>query len=325
MELVTVNHIEDQLISEEEVLVSNGNFIEANTQQVSLHHLKTECIIPTYNDSESTIPHSQFIEATKEVVEVSFPGVTVLQPNVRVSHVIKGRVASAMGKAVKELTTEEKTIFHQRLAFIIELPTLKENVNSNSLSLVVGGVRALNQENLYSKRSLEKFKVFIGFKNFVCTNLCISTDGLMAEIKVSSVAELKEKIHELISSFDKERFLGNMERMSKFHLDEVQFAHVIGKMKLYQYLSQEEKVGKLSLLMTDNQIGTVVKNYYQDENFSRSNDLEINLWNFYNLMTDANKSSYIDSNLERNANAFEFISGLANSLQNQTKNWFLNE
>jgi hypothetical protein len=116
-----------------------------------------------------------------------------------------------------------------------------------------------------------------------------------------------------------------MERMSKFHLDEVQFAHVIGKMKLYQYLSQEEKVGKLSLLMTDNQIGTVVKNYYQDENFSRSNDLEINLWNFYNLMTDANKSSYIDSNLERNANAFEFISGLANSLQNQTKNWFLNE
>ena len=119
MELVTVNHIEDQLISEEEVLVSNGNFIEANTQQVSLHHLKTECIIPTYNDSESTIPHSQFIEATKEVVEVSFPGVTVLQPHVRVSHVIKGRVASAMGKAVKELTPAEKTIFHQRLAFII--------------------------------------------------------------------------------------------------------------------------------------------------------------------------------------------------------------
>lgn len=185
MELVTVNHIEDQLISEEEVLVSNGNFIEANTQQVSLHHLKTECIIPTYNDSESTIPHSQFIEATKEVVEVSFPGVTVLQPNIRISHVIKGRVASAMGKAVKELTPEEKTIYHQRLAFIIELPTLKENVNSNSLSLVVGGVRALNQENLYSKRSLEKFKVFIGYKNFVCTNLCVSTDGLMAEIRVS--------------------------------------------------------------------------------------------------------------------------------------------
>jgi hypothetical protein len=190
---------------------------------------------------------------------------------------------------------------------------------------VVGGVRALNQENLYSKRSLEKFKVFIGFKNFVCMNLCVSTDGLMAEIRVSSVAELKEKIYEMVQQFDKERFLGNLERISRFSLNELQFAHTIGKMRMYQHLTKSEKVGKLSLLMNDNQIGTVVKNYYQDENFSRSNDREINLWNFYNLMTDANKSSYIDSNLERNANAFEFISGLANSLQNQTKNWFLNE
>jgi hypothetical protein len=325
MELVTVNHIEDKLISKEEVLVSRGEFITGNTKHVSLNHLKIECIIPVYSDNESTISHAQFIEATKEVVEVSFPGVTVLQPNIRVSHVIKGRVASAMGKAVKELTSEEKTIFHQRLAFIIELPTLKENVNSNSLSLVVGGVRALNQENLYSKRSLEKFKVFIGYKNFVCMNLCVSTDGLMAEIRVSSVAELKEKIYEMVQQFDKERFLGNLERISRFSLNELQFAHTIGKMRMYQHLTKSEKVGKLPLLMTDNQIGTVVKNYYEDENFSRSNDREINLWNFYNLMTDANKSSYIDSNLERNVSAFEFISSLANSLQNQTKNWFLNE
>jgi len=325
MELVTVNHIEDKLISKEEVLVSRGNFIEANTQQVSLHHLKTECLTPFYSDNMPSISHAEFINATSEVVRTNFPNVEVLQPNIRISHTMQGRVAAAIGKPIKELTPEEKTIYYQRLAFMIELPTLTENVNNNSLSLVVGGVRALNKENLYSKRGLERFQVFIAFKSFVCTNLCISTEGLKVDIRVSSVAELKEKIHELISSFDKERFLGNMERMSKFHLDEVQFAHVIGKMKLYQCLSQEEKVGKLSLLMNDNQIGTVVKNYYQDENFSRSNDREINLWNFYNLMTDANKSSYIDSNLERNTNAFEFISGLANSMQNQTKNWFLNE
>ena len=325
MELVTVNHIEDKLISKEEVLVSRGNFIEANTQQVSLHHIKKECLIPFYSDNMPSISHTEFINATSEVVRTNFPNVEVLQPNIRISHTMQGRVAAAIGKPIKELTPEEKTIYYQRLAFMIELPTLTENVNNNSLSLVVGGVRALNKENLYSKRGLERFQVFIAFKSFVCTNLCISTEGLKVDIRVSSVAELKEKIHELISSFDKERFLGNMERMSKFHLDEVQFAHVIGKMKLYQCLSQEEKVGKLSLLMNDNQIGTVVKNYYQDENFSRSNDREINLWNFYNLMTDANKSSYIDSNLERNANAFEFISSLANSLQNQTKNWFLNE
>jgi hypothetical protein len=326
MELIQINNnnINNQLISEDEVIVSRGNFLEANSKQVTLSHLKKECIIPVYSDNESTISHAQFIEATSEVVHDVFKGNQILQPNVRISHVIKGRVPSAVGKPVKELSSEEKTIYYQRCAFMIEVPAFKENVNNNSLSLTIGGVRALNQENLYSKRSLEKFKVFIGFKNSVCTNLCISTDGLNTDIRVSSIAELKDKIYELISLFDKERFLGNMERMSKFQLDELQFAHTIGKMRMYNHLTKKEKGGKLPLLMNDNQIGSVVKNYYQDDNFNRNIDGSINLWNFYNNLTEANKSSYIDSNLERNVNAWEFVTGLADSMQNQTENWFLN-
>ena len=324
MELITVNNnIDNQVISEDDVTISQGNFIEANTEKVSLSHLKKECIIPVYSDNESIISHAQFIDATKEVVQASFLGERILEPNIRISHVIKGRLPSAIGKPVKELRPEEKTIYYQRFAFMIEVPSLTENVNNNSLSLTIGGVRALNQENLYSKRNLEKFKVFIGYKNQVCCNLAISTDGLKTDIRVSSVAELKDKINELIQQFDKDRFLGNMERMSKFNLDELQFGHLVGKMKMYQHLVKEEKVGKLALLMNDNQIGTVVKNYYEDVNFSRSKYRDINLWNFYNLMTEANKSSYIDSNLERNANAFEFVTGLANSMQAQENNWFL--
>ena len=325
MELITVNkNIDNQIISEDDITISKGSFIEANTEQVTLNHLKKECIIPVYSDNESIISHAQFIEATEDIVQANFSGVRILQPNVRVSHVMKGRVPSAIGKPVKELTPEEKTIYYQRCAFIIEIPEITENVNHNKLTLSIGGVRALNQENLYSKRNLEKFKVFTGFKNLVCTNLCMSTDGLNADIRVSSVSELKEKIYDLIQQFDKERFLGNMERMSKYSLDELQFGHTIGKMKMYTHLNKAEKVYKLTLLMNDNQIGTVVKNYYEDPNFSRSQNGDINLWEFYNLMTDANKSSYIDSNLERNANAFEFVTGLADSLQNQTANWFLN-
>lgn len=326
MELLKINqNIDNQIISEDDITtISRGSFIEANTEHVTLYHLKRECIIPNYSDSESTIAHFEFIEATKEVVRSNFIGERVLEPNIRTSHVIKGRVPSAIGKPVKELRPEEKTIYYQRCAFMIEVPSLTENVNKNSLALTIGGVRALNQENLYSKRNLEKFKVFIGFKNLICTNLCISTDGLNSDIRVSSVPELKDKIHELIQQFDKDRFLGNMERMNKYSLDELQFAHTIGKMRMYQHLNKAEKVGKLALAMNDNQIGTVVKNYYEDHNFSRSENRDINLWNFYNLMTDANKSSYIHNNLERNANAFEFVQGLANSMQNQTENWFLN-
>ena len=325
MELITINNnIENQLISEDDITISKGSFIEANTEQVTLNHLKRECIIPVYSDNESTISHAQFIDATEEVVQANFSGHRILQPNIRISHTIRGRVPSAIGKPVKELKPEEKTIYYQRCAFMIEVPEITETVNNNKLSLTIGGVRALNQENLYSKRNLEKFKVFIGFKNLVCTNLCISTDGLNADIRVSSVAELKDKIEELIQQFDEDRFLGNMERMSKYSLNELQFAHTIGKMRMYQHLNKAEKVGKLTLLMNDNQIGTVVKNYYEDPNFSRSQKGEINLWDFYNLMTDANKSSYIDSNLERNASAFEFVTGLTDSLQNHTENWFLN-
>ena len=93
---------------------------------------------------------------------------------------------------------------------------------------------------------------------------------------------------------------------------------------MYQHLNKSEKMGKLPLIMSDNQIGSAVKSYYKDENFRRGNDGTINLWEFYNNLTEANKSSYIDSNLERNVNAWEFVVGLANSLQNKTENWFLN-
>jgi hypothetical protein len=324
MEITTINNISDQLITEEEVIVSKGNFLEANTQQVTLNHLKRECIIPVYSDNESTISHAQFIETTSEVVQKVFSESRVLQPNIRISHTIKGRTPSAIGKPIKDLRPEEKTIYYQRCAFMIEVPAIRENVNNNALSLTIGGARALNKENLYTKRSLERFKVFIGFKNSVCTNLCISNDGANLDIKVSSVTELKDKIYELISLFDKERFLGDMERLSKFYLTELQFGHTIGKMRMYQHLNKSEKMGKLPLLMSDNQIGAAVKSYYKDENFRRNNDGSINLWEFYNNLTEANKSSYIDSNLERNVNAWEFVVGLANSLQNQTENWFLN-
>ena len=324
MELVAVNNsVESQIISEKDITMSRGSFLEANTEQVTFNHLKRDCTIPVYSNNEMTISHAEFIEATREVVGDVFSNERVLEPNIRVSHVIKGRLPSAVGKPVKELRNDEKTIYHQRMAFMIEVPTLTENVNNNGLTLTVGGVRALNQENLYTRRSLEKFKLFIGFKNMVCTNLCISTDGLNSDMRVASVFELKDKIRELIQSFDKERFLGNMERMSKYYLNELQFAHLVGKMRMYSHLNKEEKVGKLSLLMNDNQIGTVVKDYYSDPNFSRNKENGINLWNFHNLMTEANKSSYIDSNLERNANAFEFVHSLGNSIENRTENWFL--
>ena len=45
-----------------------------------------------------------------------------------------------------------------------------------------GNLKGYNTDYYGFKKSLEKFKMFIGFKNMVCTNLCLSTDGFSNEI-----------------------------------------------------------------------------------------------------------------------------------------------
>jgi len=315
-----------QIIPTEEVVtaISKGDFIGANTTPVTLDHLQRECIIPVFSkDNESTISHYQFIQKASEAVQQMFPEMKVNASNIRVSHTIKGRIPSAIGKPAKELLAHEKTIYYERCAFMIELPEVKQIVNGNELTLSIGGVRAYNQENLYSKKSMEKFKVFIGFKNRVCTNLCISTDGFSNEIRIASIGELEGKMTELFSNYNQEKHLGMMERMSRFKLTESDFAHFVGRVKMYQHLSKSEQSSIFPISLTDSQINNVVKDYYNCPNFGRSSDGSINLWNLYNLFTEANKSSYIDSNFERNVNTYELANNLGDSLQNNVPNWLL--
>ncbi len=196
---------EHQIIDDNEVIqFPRRNFIEANTLEVTLDHLKEECTIPVFaKDNECTISHYEFINSTKDVVEDILNYKGDLKPDIRTSHVIKGRIPSAIGKPAKDLLESEKTIYYERMAFVIEIPEISEVINGNKLNLTIGGVRSYNQENLFSKKSMEKFKVFLGFQNSVCTNLCISTDGLKEDLRVSSVLELKSKIYELINTYKK--------------------------------------------------------------------------------------------------------------------------
>ncbi|WP_445749618.1 DUF3871 family protein [Polaribacter sp.] len=323
MELIANHQVKD-IIQETSTIIqkSSSNFIEANTEEVSLEHLKNDCIIPVFaKDNESTVSHFEFIDATKEIAESAF-NCNFLAPSIRVSHQIKGRIPSAIGKPVKELLEHEKTTYYERMAFMIEVPNMQIMVNNQLLNLSIGGVRAYNQENLFSKKSIEKFKVFIGYKNTVCTNLCISTDGLNSEIRVSSVQELQEEVLKLINNYNQESHIIEMQKLAKYSLNEKQFAHLIGKMRMYQYLSKSEKEGKFPLQLTDSQIGYVVKDYFHDDYFKNVNN-QITLWNIYNLFTGANKSSYIDNNIERNVNSYEFIQNIANSIENKTINWYL--
>ena len=300
-------------------------FIEANTTEVELAHLKTECIIPVFSkDNERTIAHQEFINIAQDCASKVFPHHRLDTPEVRVSHQIKGRVSSAIYKPVKELLDHEKTIYYERMAFIIRIPSIVESINGNDISLTIGGVRSYNQENLYSKKTFEKFKVFIGFQNLVCCNLCVSTDGLKDDMRVGSYVQLKDYIMELLQNYKASNHIGAMRDISNYSLTEHQFAQLLGKSRLYQHLPKLEKLDIPSLDFNDSQFSTIAKDYYMDDSFSRDEYGNINLWNVYNLFTQANKSSYIDNFLNRNVNAFDFTQGIAKTLNGGSKHhWFL--
>ena len=300
-------------------------FIEANTIEVELNHLRNDCIVPVFSkDNERTISHNEFIQVAQECASEVFPNQIFDTPEIRVSHQIKGRVPSAVNKPVKELLNHERTVYYERMAFIMRIPSITETINGNDIALTIGGVRAYNQENLYSKKTFEKFKFFIGFQNMVCCNLCISTDGMQDDLRADSYIGMRAKLLQVLQTYQAEKHLNSMKQLSQEYLTEHQFAQLIGKARLYNYLPKNDKLQIPELLLNDGQISTVAKDYYQDESFCRNQDGHIKLWDVYNLFTGANKSSYIDSFLSRNVNAFEFSNGLAKALNGDSNyHWFL--
>lgn len=300
-------------------------FILANTEEVTLQHLKYDCIIPVFSkDNEKTIAHQEFIEIVLNSVAKVFPHHSISEPEIRVSHQIKGRIPEAIHKNVKDLLDHEKTIYYERMAFIIKIPSITDRINGNDLSLTIGGVRSYNLENLYNKKTFEKFKLFVGFQNKVCCNLCVSTDGFLDDLRVGNYNELESKSLDLLQRYNAELHLMEMKELTEDYLSEHQFAQLIGKSRLYQHLPKLDKQKIPLLNFNDSHINTMAKDYYEDKNFCRLEDGRINLWDVYNLFTQANKSSYIDTFLDRNLNAFEFSKGIQKTLNgNSSYHWFL--
>lgn len=298
---------------------NNEGFIEANTKSIDLPILQEQTIIPAFaKDNESTISHVEFVENVYDAVQHVFPTASILEPSVKVSHPIRGRVPEAKGKPAKELLEYEKTLYYERMAFMIELPSIQGKVGDDTLSLTVGGVRAYNLENLYNKKSPERFKLFIGFKNWVCTNLCVSTDGFLADMRVSSLHELMEKAVGLFHSFELDRELRQLQELQGYHLKHDEFAHLVGRAKQYLNLPKELKAEKPHFPLGDSQLNQMIREY-----FISGDAQTISLWDFYNLMTSANKSSYIDSHLDRVAESFRFTKTLANTMDSNSTCWYL--
>ena len=313
------------IVSEETTRVKKVNhFIEANTMEIDLQHLQSDCIVPVFSkDNELTISHNAFIETVWEAANTFFTGETIEKPDIRVSHIVKGRIPEAIHKPANQLLESDKTQYFERMMFCFEVPTIYETVEGNKLTLSIGGVRAYNQMNLYSKKTVERFKVFVGFKNMVCCNLCVYTDGYLGNLEVSSTSDLFRSVLEMFNRYDPAKHIHLMQTLGNSYLTEHQFCQILGKMRLYQCLPQGYQKSVPRLLITDTQINSVAKAYIQDENFGGFGG-DLSMWRFYNLLTGANKSSYIDSFLDRSLNATEVAQGINMALHGDERySWFI--
>ncbi|SIN85567.1 DUF3871 family protein [Chitinophaga niabensis] len=308
----------------EEVSTSKP-FLQANTEEFTLTEIRNYHTIPCFaKDNEPLISHCDFMDIAAQVTGDIFNRETILSPSIRLSHPIKGRVPEAKNKAAKDLLEHEKTLYYERMAFVIEVPTISDTIDGNTLSLTIGGVKSYSLDNLNSKKgSDETFKVFIGFKNLVCTNLCVWSDGYKADLRVKSLEQLKNAIYSLIQQYNASLHIKRMKDFTNYNLSERRFVQLIGRCKLYNYLPAHIKAGISPLLFGDNQISAICKDYFKDESFCRNEAGNINLWKMYNLFTGANKSSYIDTFLDRSMNAFMFVDEIKNAMDGTQTSWFI--
>ena len=319
--------IEAEVIEEEEWGDNHPNFIESNTQAITLDELTNKNIIPTFCDNTLTISHQNFIGSVVEVAKKVFGELTV--PELRVSHPIIGRVPSAQHKKASELRDDEKTTFYQRMAFCAHIKNLTRTINGETVHLCIGGVRAYNEDKLYNRQSTMKFKIFVGWQVRVCSNLMLTCDGNSGTIDCMTEADIMQKSFELFNGFNphKEDTLRLLENLSSTTISEEQFCQIIGRMRLYQFLPLAEQKQLPPLTIGDQAVNAMVKNYISNPNFSKKEGKDFTTWNLVQLANEAVKQSYIDKWLDRNQNCTDFSIGIQKAINGEDTegySWFLN-
>ena len=278
------------------LMESKNQFIVANTTSSSVAEMKKDHIIPVFaKDNEVAIAHYEFVQQTYDAVQMYFGDVVLPEPQIKVSHPIQGRIPEAMHKKPVELLDHEKTLYYERMMFLVQVPSITKVIDGKVVNLVVAGVKAFNQDKMHGKTVPQKFKVAIGFQVHVCSNLCIFTDGYVKEIQTNTIDDIYLDVYNLCTSFDPEREVRMLDEWSKVSLTRAQFMHFVGRVRV-DFFNPE--IGTREWL-GDQQMAKVIRGYFNDDHFSCDDEGSISLWNLYNLLTEANKSSYIDGFLDR--------------------------
>lgn len=306
------------------------NFIEGPSHEVTMEELTYKNIIPTFCDNTLTISHQKFIETTRKAAEVIFGQGNITPAETRCSHPIIGRIPSAQHKKASELRDDEKTLFYQRLAWIAHITTLTSSINGQQVSLTIGGTRSYSEDKLYARQNPQHFRVFIGFRVRVCSNMMLTTDGISDTMLCMTEMDVFQKAFELFKRFNevKETTLYNLEALNNTWLTQEQFCKIIGRLRLYQALPNTQQKQLPQILLGDSVVNAATKEYIKNPNFGMGDsDGSISCWQLMQLLNEAVKNSYSDLWIDRNANCTTFATGISNALNgndSQGYSWFLN-
>lgn len=309
---------------------THPNFIEGPSHEISMEELTYRNIIPTFSDNSLTISHQKFIETTRKAAEVIFGQGNITTAETRCSHPIIGRIPSAQHKKVTELRDDEKTLFYQRLAWIAQICNFTSSINGQCVSLTIGGTRSYHEDKLYARQNPQHFRIFIGFRVRVCSNMMLTCDGVSEDLLCMTEADIFQHALQLFQHFNevKETTLYNLEALNNTWLSQEQFCKIIGRLRLYQALPNTQQKQLPQILLGDSVVNAATKEYIKNPNFGigDNSDGSISCWQLMNLLNEAVKNSYSDLWIERNANCTTFTTGIANALNgtDDSYGWFLN-
>ncbi|MEO5583162.1 MAG: DUF3871 family protein [Saprospiraceae bacterium] len=216
-------------------------FIVANTLPMSLKEIHDHHIIPVFaKDNSPLISQSLIVETTQETLTTL--GYSTSEPEVRVSHPKMGRIPEARFKKAVELLPNEITIYYERMMFLLRIPEIKSIVNGHELSLVVGGIKSYSWDNMgRDQKAVQHFKFFVGFQVRICSNLCVSSDGAVLELKASSPHLISSQIREMMKIYNPDKNLGWLTDLNNYGLSEAKFAKFIGRCSMQPYAESAPK------------------------------------------------------------------------------------
>ena len=316
--VIPADDVEEAVVLDEatEAPENHSHFIESNTQPITLEELSTKSIVPTFADGTLTTAHQSFIESVLEAGRTVFGELTPV--DIRVSHQINGRVPSALHKKASELLDEDKTLYYQRMAFVSHVVGLTRSINGQTVHLCIGGVRAYNEDKLYSRPCPMKYRIFVSWTVKVCTNLMVQA-GYVGNLECMTTSDIKEKALELFNGFDpvKDDNLRTLEALGSTSITEEQFCKLIGRLRLYQALPNNTKteLGLPNILLGDQAVNSAVRGYVDNPNFKKEEESDtISLWQLLQLFNEAANQTYIDRWLEKNQNCTDLIIGLGKEI-----------